>query len=214
MVSWEPRGPPVASGSLSRGLRERSESPGWPPGGLVSLLGLWEPPGRRALGGSCDVGRSWVAFEPPEPASGKLPRKKLPAQLATMSVPTWLAAMAPTPGMQRCTRLAEPRRNPRANHPNKPRPKHRPYIVLRFLQPGNTDARSAQPTKGHKCVGHVLVSKNATPEGIKQRYSARVWSVYLLCFSATHRHKRTQLNKRTSMRNDAATNLRVAFFIP
>ena len=126
VVSWEPRGPPVASGSFPRGLRERSENPGWPPGGLVSLLGLWEPPGRRALGGSCDVGRSWVAFEPPEPASGKLPRKKLPAQLATMSVPTWLAAMAPTPGMQTCTKLAEPRRNPRANHPNNRRPKHRP----------------------------------------------------------------------------------------
>ena len=87
-------------------------------------------------------------------------------------------------------------------------------IVSRLLQPGNTDTRSVRPTKGQKCVDHVLMCKIATPEGINKRYSGTSVVGFFNMFCASHQHKRTQLNTRTSMRSADATNLRVAFFIP
>ena len=142
------------------------------------------------------------------------------SQLGLGPPPPWV------PGYRRASRLKNPsgtrsakvyqacRTSPHSScEPSEQTSTQSPTIAARFLHPGNTDARSLRQAKGNKNASITFwYAKSQPPKEYKNATRARVWSCSLVYSSATHRHKRTQLNKRTSMRSAVATNLRVAFF--
>ena len=136
-ASW----PPGGCGSLLGGLHDKGRNPGWPPGAWRggrlgswwASWGLWEPLGRRDLGGSC--GESWVASWGP-PGSLLQPSSKTPQGHGPNN--SWSAKV-----YQACRTLPQSSREPSEQTSTQAQ-----AIILRLLQPGNAEARSVRPNKG------------------------------------------------------------------